>query len=97
MIDWRRVIEWPWFAYHVLTWTGLVLLGCLMFGTPPYWHVVIVALIGGYAWEVYERWVEHHHGIEPEHPLNRWVVDPLCDLAGASLGWVLVHFIMRCG
>lgn len=95
MIDWKRVIEWPWFAYHVLTWAGLVCSLYVGFSPFPLWKAIVWPLGAGLAWELYERDMERRHGVEEEHPLNRWIVDPLCDVGGGMLGWVLARLIAQ--
>lgn len=91
MIDWRRVIEWPWFAYHVLTWAALTLGAYLSIGAFTWYVAAAWALLGGIGWEVYERYTERRHGVEEEYKWNRWIVDPMCDVAGGLLGWFLAR------
>jgi hypothetical protein len=99
---WRRIIEWPYFAYHIITWfvgmaalVAVIDVAALAQGSTfraPLWLAVVVCLALGYAFEWWERRQELTHvGRELEHPVNRWLVDPLVsNMAGAALGWALV-------
>ncbi len=94
MPDLRRIFEWPWCLYHVLTWAGLVSSWGLVYGPAPLWRVLALVLVLGLAWEVYERYLEQKHGVAPEHDINRWIVDPACDVLGGAIGWAAVELVM---
>ncbi len=99
--DWRRILEWPWAAYHALAWFGGALAVTSTIDLEahrqrsafrlPLWWIVAGCVVLGYLVEAWERHQEiAHTGHELEHPLNRWVVDPLIsNMAGALLGWVV--------
>jgi hypothetical protein len=63
----------------------------------PVWGIMLIATVAGFGWEFIELHFESqqdtYHG-EPWH--NRWISDPIFDLAGAGLGiWLVTRWKER--
>ena len=59
-------------------------------GRPIWWIHLIYGLIGSYAWEIFEIYGEKKWpakwGYKIEHPINRWIIDPLTNMLGIFFG-----------
>jgi hypothetical protein len=90
-----RFLDW-WSVPHFVGFALLYGWGTWAVGPWPAWMPAVSAFGVGIVWEVVEYMRETARSQPVREPwTNRWIGDPLVDVAGALAGWAVATWGMR--